>query len=87
MIRPKGFALACLICATVFGSLLAELASAQSFAPIAAGAAASYDAKPWLEDLDQTREVLATKYANLEWVVLERETKSDGSIHRHQGAN
>jgi hypothetical protein len=37
------------------------------------GAAASFDPGPWLDDLDQVRGALATKYANLEWAVLERE--------------
>jgi hypothetical protein len=33
----------------------------------------SYDSRSWLEDLEQTRGALSTKYANLEWVVMERE--------------
>lgn len=33
----------------------------------------SFDPKPWLEDLAQTRSVLSTKYANLEWAVFDRE--------------
>ncbi|HEY4446393.1 MAG TPA: S41 family peptidase [Steroidobacteraceae bacterium] len=33
----------------------------------------SFDPKPWQEDLEQAREAFATKYANLEWLVLERE--------------
>jgi hypothetical protein len=33
----------------------------------------SFDPKPWLEDLDQARDAVATKYANLEWLALERE--------------
>jgi hypothetical protein len=32
-----------------------------------------FEPKPWLEDLDQAREAVATKYANLEWLALERE--------------
>jgi len=32
-----------------------------------------FDPNPWFEDLEQTREAVATKYANLEWVVIERE--------------
>ncbi|MEI9931314.1 MAG: hypothetical protein WDM89_12425 [Rhizomicrobium sp.] len=36
-------------------------------------AKAAFDTKPWLEDLTQTREVLSTKYANLEWAVFDRE--------------
>jgi hypothetical protein len=43
-------------------------------APSVAAASPVYDPKPWLEDLEQTREALSTKYANLEWVVIERET-------------
>src|SRR5580658_6500911 len=42
-------------------------------APAVAFAMAPYDPKPWLEDLAQVRDALLTKYANLEWVVLERE--------------
>ena len=41
-------------------------------APSLAGDA-SFDSKPWLEDLTQTRDVLSTKYANLEWAVFDRE--------------
>ena len=43
------------------------------FAPAFAATAPSFDPKPWLDDLEQTREAIATKYANLEWVVIERE--------------
>jgi hypothetical protein len=43
------------------------------FAPTFAVTPPSFDPKPWLEDLEQTREALGTKYANLEWVVIERE--------------
>lgn len=39
------------------------------------GDVTNYDPKPWLEDLAQTREVLLTKYANLEWAVFDREAK------------
>lgn len=38
-----------------------------------AGEPQPFDPKPWLEDLVQVREVLATKYANLEWAVFQRE--------------
>lgn len=62
-----------LIRVTVFASLTAGLASAQLIAPLAGGASNLYDSKPWLEDLEQTRAAIATKYANLEWVVFERE--------------
>jgi hypothetical protein len=34
--------------------------------------ATRFDPRPWLEDLDQVQETLATKYANLEWVVTHR---------------
>ncbi len=37
------------------------------------GAGSSYDPKPWIEDLDQVQQTLATKYANLEWAVFEHE--------------
>jgi Peptidase family S41 len=33
----------------------------------------SFDTTPWLDDLNETQNALATKYANLEWVVFERE--------------
>jgi hypothetical protein len=36
-------------------------------------APSAYDSKPWLEDLEQTRQAFSTKYANLEWAVMERE--------------
>ena len=32
-----------------------------------------FDPTPWLEDLAQVREAVATKYANIEWVVFSRE--------------
>lgn len=38
-----------------------------------AGPALAFDRTPWLQDLTQVRETLATKYANLEWVVFDRE--------------
>jgi hypothetical protein len=41
--------------------------------PLARSAPAAYDPKPWLEDLEQTRDAFATKYANLEWAVFEEE--------------
>jgi hypothetical protein len=43
------------------------------FALSAANAAPAFDPKPWLADLDQTRHVLLTEYANMEWAVNERE--------------
>jgi len=44
-----------------------------SIAQAAVAAPQPFDPKPWLEDLEQTREAIATQYANLEWLVLERE--------------
>jgi hypothetical protein len=44
-----------------------------SAATNATGAAVAYDPAPWLEDLEQARQVLLTKYANLEWAVFERQ--------------
>lgn len=32
-----------------------------------------WDAKPWIADLNQVREIFSTKYANLEWAVFQRE--------------
>lgn len=37
------------------------------------GAAPIFDPNPWIEDLSQVREALATKYADLEWAVFQRE--------------
>src|SRR5713101_279573 len=36
-------------------------------------AAPTFEPKPWIEDLAQVRETFATKYANLEWAVFQRE--------------
>jgi hypothetical protein len=41
--------------------------------PFIAAAAPAFDARPWLSDLEQTRHVLLTKYANIEWAVEQRE--------------
>ncbi len=54
-------------------SLAILFATSSVFAPTFAAAPPPFDSKPWEQDLEQTREALATKYANLEWVVLERE--------------
>ena len=40
---------------------------------ITAGASPTYDPKPWIEDLDEAREAIGSNYANLEFVVTERE--------------
>jgi Peptidase family S41 len=58
---------------TLLASILVGLSATIFIAPTVAAAPPSYDPKPWLEDLEQTREALSTKYANLEWVVIERE--------------
>jgi hypothetical protein len=54
-------------------SLAILFGTAGFFAATFAATFPSFDPKPWLEDLEQTREALGTKYANLEWVVIERE--------------
>jgi hypothetical protein len=51
----------------------ATLGAAMLIVPPTLSEPAGFDPKPWLEDLDQAREAVATKYANLEWLVLERE--------------
>lgn len=56
-----------------FALILVGIAAANCLAPVVAAAPTAFDPKPWLEDLEQTREAVATKYANLEWVVIERE--------------
>lgn len=47
--------------------LLATSATAGAFAP-----------QPWIDDLGEVKEALATKYANLEWAVFERELDLPG---------
>ncbi len=37
-----------------------------------ASAAPAFDPKPWLADLDEMRAALSTRYANLEWLVVDR---------------
>jgi hypothetical protein len=48
--------------------ILASMTAAAAYAT-----AAAYEPAPWLEDLEQARQVLLTKYANLEWAVFERQ--------------
>lgn len=57
----------------VLGSCLVSIAPAQSLDPIVTASGTAFNSRPWLDDLNQTQQALATKYANLEWVVLERE--------------
>ena len=54
-------------------SLAILFGTASFFAPTFATTSPPFDPKPWLDDLEQVREAIATKYANLEWVVIERE--------------
>ena len=56
------FAFVSLACIAVATSSIAQAAAPSPFDP-----------KPWLEDLEQVRESLSTKYANLEWAVLQHE--------------
>ena len=53
--------------------LIVGIGVSSAFSTKAWPATDSFDPKPWLEDLDQARGAFATKYANLEWAVLERE--------------
>jgi Peptidase family S41 len=55
----------------VVAMVLVGMCVARSAMLVAAPSA--YDSKPWLEDLEQTRQAFSTKYANLEWAVMERE--------------
>ena len=50
-----------------------------------ANVAQAYDAKPWLEDLQQARAAFATKYANLEWAVFVREAYLDAMFRDAAG--
>jgi hypothetical protein len=57
--------------------LVAALVSAATFAQSTTTQAkddSAYDPAPWLQDLTQIEDALATKYANLEWLVFEHET-------------
>jgi hypothetical protein len=40
---------------------------------VTGASAGAFEPKPWLDDLEQVKEAFATKYANLEWAVFERE--------------
>jgi hypothetical protein len=42
----------------------------------------SFDSGPWLADLEQARQALHEKYANLEWLEQEREIKLDSLFER-----
>jgi len=66
---PLSRALSCV----VLGSFLVAVAPVQSADPVVTASGTAFDAKPWLDDLHQTQVALATKYANLEWAVFERE--------------
>ena len=52
------------------------LAAALLVCPVAA-VAQPFDARPWLEDLEQIRQAFHEKYANLDWLENEREIKLD----------
>jgi hypothetical protein len=53
---------------------------------LAAGATSgAFEQKPWIEDLEQVKEAFATKYANLEWAVFEREIDLPGLFAETQG--
>jgi hypothetical protein len=53
---------------------------------LAAGATSgAFEQKPWIDDLEQVKEALATKYANLEWAVFEREIDLQGLFAETQG--
>jgi len=44
----------------------------------ASATAVAFEPNPWIDDLEQVKEALATKYANLEWAVFEREVDLPG---------
>jgi hypothetical protein len=74
MTVSPGLALTRVFYSATIAAILGAMASAQSTAPTATDLATAYDSRQWLDDLSQTRQALATKYANLEWAVFERET-------------
>ena len=60
-------------------ALAASPAAAQTAPP-------GWDAKPWLADLEQYRQTLLTKYANLEWLSEERGLPVDKAFDQAQAA-
>jgi hypothetical protein len=63
----------CAFSSFLLSSILIAAAPARPADPVAIVFPTSFDTKPWLDDLNETQQALATKYANLEWVVFERE--------------
>src|ERR1700736_497081 len=57
----------------VLAGMLIGIACIAFSSRTAAATPPTFDPKPWLEDLEQVRESLSTKYANLEWAVLQHE--------------
>src|ERR1700736_1495520 len=57
----------------VLAGMLIGIACIAFSSRTAAATPPTFDPKPWLEDLEQVKESLATKYANLEWAVFEHE--------------
>jgi Peptidase family S41 len=55
------------------GPLVLTFMVAALLATTAYAASPAFDTQPWLQDLDTAREAVMTKYANLEWLVTERE--------------
>src|ERR1700743_3085527 len=64
-------------------SLAILFGTASFFAPTFATTSPPFDPKPWLDDLEQTRQAVATKYANVEGGVSEREIAL-GSLFTHE---
>ena len=60
-----------------FALAAAPAAFAQSSTPTAADTAAAFDPAGWLADLEQVREEMASHYANLEWLAIEREVRPE----------
>lgn len=52
---------------------LTVIAAASLAATMSVADSSAFDPQPWQADLAQTREAFATKYANFEWAVFERE--------------
>jgi hypothetical protein len=59
-----------------FALAAAPAAFAQSSAPAASDAAA-FDPTGWIADLEQVRQEMASHYANLEWLAIEREVQPE----------
>ncbi len=72
-VRTRRFSRSICLSAVIFGIICIDFAPRSS-----AATPPTFDPKPWLQDLEQVKDALATKYANFEWLVFEHETDLNG---------